>query len=50
VTLFLFLMSMTVVINIYLAQRSQSKRPEVFYGAAGLMLFAALLVASGIIQ
>ena len=41
----LFLMSMVVVVNFYLAQRS-SNRPEIFYAGAGLMLFAALLLAS----
>lgn len=41
----LFLMSMVVVVNFYLAQRSKS-RPEAFYAGAGLMLFAALLLAS----
>lgn len=41
----LFLMSAVVMINLYLADRSTAKRPELFYIMAGLMLFGALLAA-----
>lgn len=43
--LLLFLMSVVVMINVYLAQRSSINRPGLFYAAATLMLFGALLAA-----
>jgi hypothetical protein len=43
----LFFMSVVIMIDLYLAERSKSKRPEVFYLIAALMLFGALLAAGG---
>lgn len=44
----LFLMATVIMIDIYLANRDSVKRPEIYYGVAALMLFAALLLAGGI--
>lgn len=45
--LLLLLMALVIMIDLYLAQRSSTKRPEIFYLAGGFLLFGALLVASG---
>jgi lipoprotein signal peptidase len=41
----LLLMSMVVVVNLGIAAR-RPERAEIFYAAAGLMLFGALMVAA----
>ena len=41
--LLLFALSCVVVIELYLAEHSSMARREVFYDAAALMLFAALM-------
>lgn len=41
--LLLFFISAVFVIDLYLAQRPKTKRPEAFYAVAALMLFAALM-------
>lgn len=43
----LFLMSAVIMVDLYWAQRSTTKRPELFYAAAAIMLFAALVMARG---
>jgi hypothetical protein len=43
----LFLMSAVVMVDLYWAQRSATKRPEVFYAAAAVMFFACLLAVRG---
>jgi hypothetical protein len=43
----LFLMAFVIMIDLYLAGRSATKRPEVFYLVGALMLFGALLLAAG---
>lgn len=42
----LFFMAAVIMIDIYLAEHSRVKRPEIFYGVAALMLFGAFLVIS----
>jgi hypothetical protein len=44
----LFLLSAVIVIELYFAEHSRIKRPEIFYGLAALMLFAALMIVSGL--
>jgi hypothetical protein len=44
----LFLMAFVIMIDLYFAQRSSTKRPEIFYLVAALMLFGAFLVTGGI--
>jgi len=46
-TLLLLLMSLVIMIDLYFAERSATKRPEIFYLVGGFLLFGALLVASG---
>lgn len=43
----LFLMSAVIMVDLYWAQRSSTKRPGLFYAAAAVMLYAALMLASG---
>jgi hypothetical protein len=43
----LFFMAVVIMIDLYLAGQNTVKRPEIFYGVAALLLFGALLVASG---
>lgn len=38
----LFCICAVLMVDLYLAERSETKRPEVFYGAAAIMLFFAL--------
>jgi hypothetical protein len=45
-SLLLSSMAAVVIIDLYLAEHSNIKRPEVFYAVAILMLAAALVVAS----
>jgi hypothetical protein len=40
----LFLICAVLMVDLYLAERSATKRPEIFYGVAALMLFMALLL------
>jgi hypothetical protein len=47
VTLTLFLMCAVIMVNLYWANRSITNRPDLFYAAAAVMLFAALLVVRG---
>jgi hypothetical protein len=42
----LFLLSFVIVIEIYFAQNSRIKRPEIFYGLAALTLFGAFMAVS----
>ena len=44
----LFFMSAVIMIDLYLAEHSKTKKPEVFYGVAALLLFGAFLVISGL--
>lgn len=46
-SLTLFLMCAVIMVDLYWANRSSTKRPELFYAAAAVMLFAALLVVRG---
>lgn len=46
--LLLFFLSVVVVIELYYAEHSSIRRPEIFYGLAALMLFAALMLAGGL--
>jgi hypothetical protein len=41
-------MAFVIMIDLYLAERSSTKRPEIFYLVGGFLLFGALLVASGL--
>jgi hypothetical protein len=40
-------MSAVIMVNVFLAERSDTKRPGVFYAAAALMLFGALMLVRG---
>ncbi len=44
-TLLRFLLSVVIVIDLYLAEHSID-RPEIFYGAAAVILFAALAMVA----
>jgi len=46
--LILFLLAVVIMIELYFGQRSTIKRPEIFYGLAALMLFAAFLIVGGL--
>jgi hypothetical protein len=43
----LFFLSCVTVIEIYFAQSSRIRRPEIFYSLAALTLFAAFLILGG---
>lgn len=44
--LLLLLISGLVIVEIHLAEHSQIKRREIFYGLAARMLFVGLMIAS----
>jgi hypothetical protein len=41
----LFFMACVIMVDLYLANRSDVKRPEIFYAVAAVLLFGALLLA-----
>jgi hypothetical protein len=45
----LLLLSIMIVIELYLAQRPNTSRPEIFYAMAALTLFGAFLTVSHIL-
>lgn len=48
-TVLLLLLSIVIVIELYLAQRPATSRPEVFYAMAALALFGALLTVAHVL-